>query len=56
MRWITPDGPWQWKDVEELHDWVRRGRFTEEDAAEIRWSPDPKWGVPTMPEDGREAH
>jgi len=34
--WIMPDGSWQWKDVEKLHDWVRRGRFTEEEAAEIR--------------------
>jgi hypothetical protein len=34
--WITPDGSWQWKDVEKLHDWVRCGRFTEEEADGIR--------------------
>ena len=34
--WITPDGAWKWKDEEALLDWVRRGRFTEAEAAAIR--------------------
>ena len=34
--WIRPDGSWTWKDEEELREWVERGRFTAEQAAEIR--------------------
>jgi len=33
---VRPDGSWQWKDEEALQDWVRRGRFTEEEVTEIR--------------------
>ena len=34
--WITPDGEWQWKDEHRMEDWVRRGRFTEDEVAAIR--------------------
>ena len=34
--WVTADGSWQWKDVEELEEWISRGRFTAEEVAEIR--------------------
>ena len=33
---VRPDGTWDWKDEQELLDWVPRGRFTEDDAAAIR--------------------
>lgn len=34
--WIPVDGPWCFKDEERLYERVRDGRFTEEQAAEIR--------------------
>jgi hypothetical protein len=30
------DGSWEWKDWEELDEWVGRGRYTEEEVAAIR--------------------
>jgi hypothetical protein len=33
---VDPDGSWRWKDEEKMDDWVRRGRFTSEEAAAIR--------------------
>jgi Protein of unknown function (DUF402) len=34
--WVQPDGTWRWKDEDELEEAVRLGRFTPEDAREIR--------------------
>lgn len=34
--WIEPDGSWRWKDEDKMEDWVRQGRFTPDDVAEIR--------------------
>ena len=33
---VRPDGTWEWKDEDKMDDWVRRGRFTLEEVAEIR--------------------
>lgn len=33
---VRPDGSWEWKDEQELLDWVPRGRFTEQEVAAIR--------------------
>jgi Protein of unknown function (DUF402) len=33
---IAPDGTWRWKDLEELDDWLARGRFTREELEGIR--------------------
>jgi hypothetical protein len=33
---VRPDGSWEWKDEDKMDDWVRRGRFTPEEVAEIR--------------------
>jgi predicted RNA-binding protein associated with RNAse of E/G family len=34
--WIPRDGPWEWKDREALEERVREGRFTAEQAAQVR--------------------
>ena len=34
--WIPEGGPWQWKDVEKLDERIRDGRFTRQEAEEIR--------------------
>jgi predicted RNA-binding protein associated with RNAse of E/G family len=34
--WVRADGSWEWKDEDELEDWVRRGRFTRAEVREIR--------------------
>jgi hypothetical protein len=33
---VRPDGSWHWKDEDKMDDWVRRGRFTREEVAEVR--------------------
>ena len=33
---VSPDGSWHYKDDEQLEEWVRRGRWTVEEVAEIR--------------------
>ena len=33
---VQPDGSWQWKDEDELEEAIGLGRFTEEEAREIR--------------------
>jgi hypothetical protein len=52
--WITPDESWQWKDVEELEEWVSRGRFTRKEVREI-WAEGERvlaeWPFPTGWED-----
>lgn len=52
--WVAADGAWHWKDEAELADWVRRGRFTTEDAAAIRTEGErvlADWPFPTGWED-----
>jgi len=34
--WVEPDGSWRWKDEDELDALVEAGRFTPEEAGEIR--------------------
>jgi hypothetical protein len=33
---VRPDGSWEWKDEDEMNDWVQRGRFTRDEVADIR--------------------
>lgn len=51
---VRPDGTWEWKDEQELLDWVPRGRFTEEEVAAIRAEGErvlAEWPFPTGWED-----
>ena len=53
---IEADGRWRWKDEEDLERWVERGRFTAEEAAEIRAEGErvlAEWPFPTGWEDWR---
>ena len=52
--WITADGNWQWKDEQELEEWVPRVRFTSEEVAAIRAEGErvlAEWPMPTGWED-----
>ena len=52
--WITADGNWQWKDEQELDEWLPRGRFTSEEVAAIRAEGErvlAEWPMPTGWED-----
>ena len=52
--WIEHDGVWRWKDEAALEDWVRRGRFSEEEVLAIRAEGErvvAEWPFPTGWED-----
>jgi Protein of unknown function (DUF402) len=51
---VRPDGSWEWKDEDEMEGWVRRGRFTLEEVADIRAEGErvlAEWPFPTGWED-----
>ena len=51
---IEPDRSWRWKDEEKMADWVRQGRFTNDDVAAIRVEGErvlAEWPFPTGWED-----
>jgi hypothetical protein len=53
---VRPDGSWEWKDEDKMDDWVRRGRFTREEVAEIRAEGErvlAEWPFPTGWEEWR---
>jgi predicted RNA-binding protein associated with RNAse of E/G family len=51
---VRPEGSWYWKDEDKMEDWVRRGRYTPEEVAEIRAEGErvlAEWPFPTGWED-----
>jgi hypothetical protein len=47
---VRPDGSWTWKDEQALHDWVPRGRFSNEEVVAIQAEGErvlARWPFPT---------